>query len=87
VRITIKLFARFRELVGSGSLERVLAEGDTVADLLAGLADDFPKFPADSQRIIVAVNQKFASRDAVLREGDEVALFPPVSGGTWEEHV
>jgi molybdopterin converting factor subunit 1 len=81
MRVTVKLFARFREAVGSSSLERELAEGNSVADLLAGLAGDFPKFPAESQRVIVAVNREFASRDTVLQPGDEVALFPPVSGG------
>jgi molybdopterin converting factor subunit 1 len=81
MRITVKLFARFREVVGSSLLERELADGNKVADLLAGLGGDFPGFPAGSQRLIVAVNQEFASQDTVLREGDEVALFPPVSGG------
>jgi molybdopterin converting factor subunit 1 len=81
MRVTVKLFARFREVVGSSSLEREMAAGNRVADLLAELAEDFPQFPANSQRMIVAVNREFASRDTVLRGGDEVALFPPVSGG------
>jgi molybdopterin converting factor subunit 1 len=66
-----------------GERDRVeLAEGATVAELLALLrgrsADDLPVWKA----LAVAVNREYAGADTLLRDGDEVALLPPVSGGS-----
>ncbi|MCB0199759.1 MAG: molybdenum cofactor biosynthesis protein MoaE, partial [Anaerolineae bacterium] len=62
-------------------VERTLASGATVADLLAVLAVDFPALPTASGTIYAAVNKAYAREDAVLHDRDEVAFFPPVSGG------
>ncbi len=82
MRVTIKLFARLREIAGAGKLERELAEGATVGDLLAALRAEFPRLADVTARTITSVNQEFAPPDRPLRDGDEVAIFPPVSGGT-----
>ncbi len=82
MRVTIKLFARLREIAGAGKLERELAEGATVGDLLAALRAEFPRLADVTARTITSVNQQFAAPDRLLRDGDEVAIFPPVSGGT-----
>jgi molybdopterin converting factor subunit 1 len=82
VRVTIKLFARLREIAGAGKLERELADGATVGDLLAALRAEFPRLADVTARTITSVNQEFATPDRPLRDGDEVAIFPPVSGGT-----
>ena len=81
MRVTIKLFARLREIAGAGRLERELADGATVGDLLAALCAEFPRLADVTGRIITSVNQEFATLDRPLHDGDEVALFPPVSGG------
>jgi molybdopterin converting factor subunit 1 len=81
MRITIKLFARLREIAGAGKLERELADGATVGDLLAALRAEFPRLAEVTARTITSVNQEFAPPDRPLRDGDEVAIFPPVSGG------
>lgn len=82
MRVTIKLFARLREVVGAGKLERKLGEGATVGDLLDALQAEYPRLADLTERTITSVNQEFATPDNVLRDGDEVAIFPPVSGGT-----
>jgi molybdopterin converting factor subunit 1 len=82
MRITIKLFARLREIAGAGKLERELADGATVGDLLAALRAEFPRLADVTARTITSVNQEFAAPDRPLHDGDEVAIFPPVSGGT-----
>jgi molybdopterin synthase catalytic subunit len=81
VRVTIKLFARLREIAGAGKLERELGDGATVGDLLAALRAEFPRLADVTARIITSVNQEFATPDRPLHDGDEVAIFPPVSGG------
>ena len=82
MKITVKLFARMRELVGSHTLERTIFENAPVADLIQSLQEDFPQLGEVASRTIMSVNQDFADHDTQLSEGDEVAFFPPVSGGS-----
>ena len=66
-----------RERAGSGSVTLELPEGARVRDALdslSGLADGIP--------LVMAVNREYASEDQVLDPGDELALIPPVSGGS-----
>ncbi|MBI1751942.1 MAG: MoaD/ThiS family protein [Acidobacteria bacterium] len=72
--ITVKCFARYRALLGFE--EARVASVPTLADLLAD--SRFAALPKDA---LLAVNMSFADRSAPLRDGDEVALMPPVSGG------
>jgi molybdopterin synthase catalytic subunit len=82
MRVTVKLFARLREAAGTRRLEREVAADATLGDLLAQLHADFPALAEAAPRTIVALNRAFAAPDSTLHDGDEVALFPPVSGGT-----
>jgi molybdopterin synthase catalytic subunit len=82
MRVTLKLFARLREIAGSGKLERKLNEGATVEDLLEVLHTEFPRLSEVTARSIISVNQEFATPESLLHDGDEIAIFPPVSGGT-----
>jgi molybdopterin synthase catalytic subunit len=82
MKVKIKLFARLRELTGAGSLERTLTDEATIADLLALLQQEFPKLADVAPRTIISLNQEFAAPQSRLSEGDEVAFFPPVSGGS-----
>jgi molybdopterin synthase catalytic subunit len=82
MNVVVKLFGAVREAVGSKELSVRVPEGCPAADLLAQLAQDHPVFDAFGDRLAVSVNFEIASLDAVLREGDEVAFLPPVSGGS-----
>jgi molybdopterin converting factor small subunit len=74
--ITLRAFARYREKLGFDRLELPLPAPPTLAGLLAD--PRLAGLPADA---LLAVNQAFAGPEAPLRDGDEVALMPPVSGG------
>jgi len=74
--IHLRTFARYRERLGFDRLELALPEPPTLAALLAD-----PRLAGLPPEALLAVNQAFAGRDAELRDGDEVALMPPVSGG------
>jgi molybdopterin converting factor subunit 1 len=81
MKVTVKLFARLRQIVGDGTMERDLIEGATVGDLLHSMHAEFPRLADLTARTIISVNQEFATPESRLRDGDEVAIFPPVSGG------
>jgi len=82
--ITVLYFARLREAVGT-SEERVSLPDDvaTAGDLLAHLTntDEQKKFAFEGLDIKIAVNQEQATLMTAIAAGDEVALFPPVTGG------
>jgi len=72
--LTVLAFARYRDLLGFDRQDLRLAP--TLGALLAD-----PRFAKLPKNALLAVNQEFADRDAALKDGDEVALLPPVSGG------
>jgi MoaE-MoaD fusion protein len=76
VPVTIRLFAGLRERAGVARLE--LDGVERVGDIWAKL--DLGEEPAG---LLYAVNREYADRDAEVRDGDEVALIPPVSGGAF----
>jgi molybdopterin converting factor subunit 1 len=79
--VTVKLFARARDLAGRDEVRVELADGATVAQLRRRLAEEAPALGGLLTRCRVAVDEEFADGGAVLRESSEVALIPPVSGG------
>lgn len=83
--IKILYFARFREKLGCGEEQVALStESTTVADLLALLAGRggaWQELFASPKGVMTAINQEMVSATARLHEGDEVAIFPPVTGG------
>jgi molybdopterin converting factor subunit 1 len=81
VRVTIRLFARLRELVGAGELQRNAADGVTVAGIWQSLADEFPAIAPYAESMSCAVNAEYARMTTTVQDGDEVAFLPPVSGG------
>ncbi|MBP1635346.1 MAG: moaD [Acidobacteria bacterium] len=81
MQVTVRLFARLRELAGGGELRREVPAGATVAAVWDALVEEFPAMGAHGGSVSAAVNQEFAPRATALGEGDEVAFLPPVSGG------
>lgn len=81
MRVTVKLFAAYRELAGTSQLSLDLPEGATVGDALEAVGRLHPGVAATGYRPVSACNLRHATADHPLRDGDEVAMFPPVSGG------
>jgi molybdopterin converting factor subunit 1 len=80
--IHVRLFAMIREKAGTSALTLELPEDARVADAAAALAERLPAVAAYLSRVAFAVNEAYAAREALLRPGDELAIIPPVSGGT-----
>lgn len=81
MRVTVRLFARLREIAGASELARDLAPGATIGDVWRQLAHEFPELASYERSISSAVNADYARMDQVVGDGDEVAFLPPVSGG------
>ena len=81
MRVTVRLFARLREIVGVNELTREIPIDSTVIVVWNELAREFPELVAYQDSISTAVNTEYARMDAALTEGDEIAFLPPVSGG------
>ena len=78
MEVTVRLFAMLRERAGTREVTLSLPDGARVSDALAALGDVAPpELP-----LVMAVNREYARDDQVLDPGDELALIPPVSGGS-----
>ena len=82
MQLTVKLFGALREQAGSKELELELPDGSRVCDLRRVLAATYPVLEKYEERIAASVNLELAGPDQVLADGDEVALLPPVAGGS-----
>ena len=81
--ITIKLFAILKDKTGRDELH-LSSRSSTIAELLKEVSDAYPALSGilSSGRILTSVNQEFVKGDAPVKDGDEVALMPPFSGGS-----
>ena len=81
MRVTVRLFARLRDLAGTGELVREVPAPATVQTVWSSLTDELPALVAYAGTMSVAVNAEYARMAAAVHDGDEVAFLPPVSGG------
>ena len=81
MRITIQFWSYFKDLTGCAQASEELPPGATIGDLVQRLQARFPKLIAMQNSTLIAVGVEYQGRDYVLKEGDEVSLFPPVQGG------
>lgn len=77
MQVSVRLFAALRERAGRNLVELELSDGAVVGDAMACLRD-----LVDGVPVVMAVNQEYVEVDTELHPGDELALIPPVSGGS-----
>ena len=81
-RIKILLFATLRERAGGAkSIELTLPDGATVQMLKSQVAREYPALEQNMKSVLTTINREYAFDEAVLPDGAELAMFPPVSGG------
>lgn len=80
--VTIRLFALARDLAGATTIPLELPDGATVAQARAALNARIPALAALAARSFLAVNDDYAPDDAIISPNAELALIPPVSGGS-----
>lgn len=81
MRVRLRLFATFREIVGEKDITRDVEDGSTVGDLVTDLITEHPKLEKFKESMIYSVNKEYADPGRKLNEGDEVGILPPVTGG------
>lgn len=79
--VSVRLFARAKELMNAGSLEVDLPEGSSLGMVRQQLARQYPAAEGLLSRCALAVDEEFADDGMILRPGATVAVLPPVSGG------
>lgn len=81
MKIKVLFFATLKDRAGRNEMELEITEAATVAVLKTRLAELLPNVAANLPTALASINHEFAFPDSTLNPGDEVAFFPPVSGG------
>ena len=81
MRVTVRLFARLRDITGTQEMLREVEPGATVGTLWQQLSAEFPAIASYEKSISTAVNADYAKMNQAMADGDEIAFLPPVSGG------
>lgn len=84
MNVRLLFFASLKDIVGARELRFDLPADATVGDLLSRLEVSYPRLRDYRQVVLTAVNEEYVGKTARLADGDEVAIFPPVSGGEIE---
>jgi molybdopterin synthase catalytic subunit len=87
MKVQVRLFARYREAAGRDRVELDLPEGGTVELAWAAVVDAYPMLAPFRPFTLFAVGHDYVQTDHALRSGDELCLFPPVSGGRDSEDL
>jgi len=81
MQVRLLFFASLKDIVGSRELRLDVPQGSTVGDLLSQLESKYPRMKDYRSVILTALNEEYVDKAARISEDDEVAIFPPVSGG------
>ena len=81
MRVRVLFFGVLKDLIGRATDDLTLPPGAKVEDLLRHYEAEVPRLAGYASALATSVNQQYAARSAALKENDEVALLPPVSGG------
>jgi molybdopterin synthase catalytic subunit len=82
VRVRVHLFARYREVAGQGQMDLELPDGGTVETAWSAVVDRHPQLAQYRDFTLFAVGHDYVEPEHLLKVGDELSLFPPVSGGS-----
>jgi molybdopterin converting factor small subunit len=81
MRINVSFHSYFKDLTGCGQITTDLPDGSKLDALHEQIMVKFPKLAPMQKSTLIAVGVDYQTRDYVLKDGDEVSLFPPVQGG------
>ena len=81
MRVKIKLFSVFREAVGKKEIELSMEKNCRVRDVIHMLGEEYPAIKKFIEFAIVSINHEYADENSLVKNGDEIAIFPPIGGG------
>jgi len=81
MRVSVNFYSHLKDLTSCAQTAEILPAGSTLEDLWRQLKTRFPKLGGLEKSTLMAVGVDYQPRDYVLKDSDEVSLFPPVQGG------
>ncbi|MBN1860722.1 MAG: MoaD/ThiS family protein [Candidatus Thermoplasmatota archaeon] len=81
MKIIVRVFGRYKDIVGADSMQFDITDGKTIQDVVDFFVRRYPVVDKDKNRIMVIKNKMYISFDSTITEGDEIALSPPVVSG------
>ena len=85
MHVTVRYLGMLKEIAGREEEQVEVADGSSVRDVYAALQQRIPQLQQFRDAIALAVNYEYSGSETPLRDGDEIALIPPVSGGSPEQ--
>jgi molybdopterin synthase catalytic subunit len=82
VRVKVLFFGMLKDIVGRSEDQIEVADDSRLESVFSRYSRQFPRLADLESSIVLACNQEFCDRSAAIREGDEIAFLPPVSGGS-----
>jgi molybdopterin converting factor small subunit len=81
MKVRAEFYSRLREIAGAPSLDVTLPEGARVRELVEKLSGDYPRLRDFEKSMLFGIGVEFVDGNHPLREGDTIAIMPPVQGG------
>jgi len=81
MKIIVKVFGRYKEIIGTDTIELTATQGATIWDIVEQLSAQYPQLEKEKKFFMVSQNNIYTTLDAPLNEGDEITLSPPIVGG------
>jgi molybdopterin converting factor small subunit len=81
MRITVKLFGRYKDIIGKEKIQLDIIGGNTLQDIVNAFVKQYPAVEKDKTRMMVTKNKMYASFDTTIAEEDEITVSPPVVSG------
>lgn len=81
MKVCVQFYAQLSDLIGMRHLDLELSKGATVRDLLDEIYARYPALRAHDKTILLGAGVEFVDRNYALKQGDEIAIMPPVQGG------
>jgi len=81
MKITIRMFGRYKDITGKDQIKLDISAGNTLRDVVDTFVKQYPATEKDKNRMIMSKNKMYASFDTTVNEGDEITLSPPVVSG------
>ncbi len=82
MNVRVRLFARYRELAGTSEMDLDVPANSTARDVFDCVAERYPAMQPMRASTLMAVDAEYVKPETELRDGEELALMPPVSGGS-----
>ncbi|MEF8835904.1 MAG: molybdopterin converting factor subunit 1 [Candidatus Thermoplasmatota archaeon] len=79
--VLVKFFASARDIVGKKNLEMEIEKDSKVGDVMENLFKEYPELEGMEDQLLISVNKDRTEKDEILKDGDEIAVMPPVTGG------